>query len=113
MPDKSRHLDRADKHLRKGRMEDALEELVAVVELDPSDLPVRQRAAELAVTLGRGTEAGRLLGGMFDQQLAAGDKAQAIATYRRLVKVSAPGPDRALAYARLVNGTSRRRLQIP
>jgi diguanylate cyclase (GGDEF)-like protein len=107
MPDKFRHLERADKHLRKGKMDEALEELVAAVDADPSDLVVRQRAAELAITLGRGSEGGRLLGGVFDQQLAAGDKAQAIATYRKLAKLSPPGPERALAYARLVNGGSR------
>src|SRR4051794_20031953 len=107
MPDKFRHLERADKHLRKGRMDDALEELVAAADADPSDVAIVQKAAELAITVGRGNEAGRLLAGVFDQQLASGDKTQAAATYRRLAKLASPGPERALAYARLANGSSR------
>jgi len=38
MADKLRHLDRADKFLRKGRMDAALEELVAAVDTDPNEI---------------------------------------------------------------------------
>jgi GGDEF domain-containing protein/tetratricopeptide (TPR) repeat protein len=107
MTDKFRHLERAEKHLRKGRMDAALEELVTAVDADPNDLAVRQKAVDLALTVGRGTEAARLLGGMFDQQLAAGDKLQAVATYRKLAKLAPPGPERAFAFARLLEGSSR------
>src|SRR5205823_4064403 len=61
MSDVAKRLEKADKYLQKGKVEDALEELLRANEDDPNNEPVAQKAADLCVTLNRNADATRLL----------------------------------------------------
>ena len=108
MADKLKHLDKAEKLLRRGKMDDALGELLFALDADPADNALRQRAADLCLTMGRGGEAARLLSEMFDRDVAAGDHGSAITTFRKLAKLTPPTPHRSLAFGRLVEKSNKK-----
>ena len=107
MPDISRRLDRAEKHLQKGRQDAALEEYLAAVQEDPGNDLVRQTAADLCLALGNQREAVIHLSTLFDHQASAGDAAKAIINYKKLARAGQPSVDQTFKFGQLVERTSR------
>ena len=70
MSNVAKRLEKADKYLQKGKIEDALEELLRANEDDPSNEQVAQKAADLCVSLNRNVDATRLLAFLFEKQAA-------------------------------------------
>src|ERR1051326_4986960 len=108
MPDISKRLEKADKYLQKGKPDAALEEFMAILEEDPRNDAVRQKAADLCVTLNRAGEAYLLLAEMFKQEAAIGDGSRAINTYKRLARVGKPELDQTLLYAQLCEKSNKK-----
>jgi diguanylate cyclase (GGDEF)-like protein len=108
MPDIAKRLEKADKYLQKGKPEAALEEYLAALDEDPRNDGVRQKAADLCVTLNRTAEAFQLLVEMFKQEAAVGDAARAVNTYRRMARVGKPEVEQTLQYAQLCEKSNRK-----
>ena|SRR5579863_4769400 len=102
MPDISKRLEKAEKHLQKGRSEAALEEYLAALDEDPKNDQVRQTAADLCLACGRKSEAASLLTYLLEQQVTSGDPRGAV-TYKKLAKIATPSPFQMLQYAQLIS----------
>lgn len=101
MPDISKYLERADKYLHKGRHEDALEEYLRFLDEEPENQAVRQAAAELCVSLNRNSDATTMFSQIYDHQVAIGDSARAVITYKKLVRVGKPTSQQMLQFAQI------------
>ena len=104
----SKRVERAEKYLQKGKTADALTEFLAVLEADPENDSVRQMAADLCVSLSRTSDAVRLLGQLFDRQLAASDVSRASLTYKRLARLVNPSTEQKLGFAKLVEQSNKK-----
>jgi GGDEF domain-containing protein/tetratricopeptide (TPR) repeat protein len=108
MPDISKHLEKAERLLQKGKSKDALREYLQVLEENPEHELAALAAAELHLSLGYDRQAANLLVGIFDRQAAQGQRPQAIITYRKLLKISNLTPERSLQAARFLESANRR-----
>lgn len=108
MADISKRLDKAEKYLQRGKPEAAVEECLSILEDDPKNEQVRQTAADLCLALGRNGEAAALLSYLFEEEVAAGENAKGIVTYRKLAKISVPTPLQTFHYARLAEKKDQR-----
>ena len=108
MSDISKHLEKADKYLQRGKHADALEEYLQALDEQPSNMAIRQAAAELCVSLNRQSEAVGMFGQIFDQQVAIGDSARAVITYKKLARVGKPSLQQMLQFAHIQEKTNRK-----
>src|SRR5215472_1616926 len=108
MADISKRLDKAEKYLQRGKPEAALEEYLGILEEEPKNEQVRQTAADLCLALGRGSEAASLLSYLFDDEVAAGESARGIVTYKKMAKISIPTPLQTFHYAQMVEKKDKR-----
>ena len=104
----NKRVERAEKYLQKGKTAEALTEFLAVLETDTENDSVRQMAADLCVSLSRTSDAIRLLGQLFDRQLAAGDVSRASLTYKRLARLVNPSTEQKLGFAKLVEQSNKK-----
>lgn len=109
MADISKRLERAEKYLQKGKQDAALEEFLQALREDPHNEKVRQTAADLCLSTGRTREAGQLLLALFDSQAGANDAARAIATYKKLVRVTTPPVEQTFRFALFQERSGNRR----
>jgi diguanylate cyclase (GGDEF)-like protein len=107
----SKRVERAEKYLQKGKTADALTEFLAVLDADPENDSVRQMAADLCVSLSRTSDAVRLLGQLFERQLAAADVSRASLTYKRLARLVNPSTEQKLGFAKLVEQSNKKLAQ--
>ncbi|MFB3815274.1 MAG: tetratricopeptide repeat protein [Terriglobales bacterium] len=107
MPESARHLEKAEKHLQKGRLDAALREYQEVLAEEPGHEVAAQAAADLCLKLGYGKEAVRLLQDLFERQATAG-QVTAAATYKKLAKLTAVTADQSLRTARLLESVNRK-----
>ena len=63
----ARRVEKAEKLLQKGKTAEALAEYLLVLQDDPQNDNVRQMAADLCLSLNKGTQAVGLLGELFDR----------------------------------------------
>lgn len=108
MPDISKHLEKAEKYLQKGKHEDALREYLQVLDEQPSNLAVRQTAAELCVSLNRYSDAASLFSHIYDGQVAGGDSARAVITYKKLIRVGKPSLQQMLQFAHIQERSNKK-----
>jgi diguanylate cyclase (GGDEF)-like protein len=108
MSDISRHLEKAEKYLQRGKLDDALEEYLQILDEQPSNHGVRQTAAELCLSLNRLTDAAGMFSQIFDNQAATGDNARAAITYKKLVRLGKPTLQQMLQYAHIQERTNRK-----
>src|SRR5438270_2981571 len=99
MSDASKRLEKADKYLQKGKVEEALGELLAAVDEDPENNLVCERAADMCISQNRAKEAAGLLTGLFDRLASSGDQAKAIVTYKKLARVGSPRVEQTFRFA--------------
>ena len=82
----ARRVERAEKLLQKGKTGEALDEYMQVLAEDPQNDNVRQMAADICLSLQRTAEAVKLLGDLFERQIAAGENTRASLTYKKLAR---------------------------
>jgi len=109
MADISKRLEKAEKYLQKGKVESALEEYLSVLDQDPGNDTARQTAADLFLQVNRGNEAAALLSELFDRQVAAGDNARAMVTYKKLARIVPPALGQTLRFAQVSERSGSRR----
>lgn len=102
MSDISKRLEKAERHLQKGRPEAALEEYLAALKEDPRNDHVRQAAADLCLACGRKSEAVSLLSHLLNEQMSTSDP-RGVVTYKKLAKIAPPTPFQMLQYAQLIS----------
>src|SRR5947209_15028233 len=98
----ARRVERGEKLLQKGKPAEALEEFLQILALDSANDTVRQMAADLCLSLQRMPEAVRLLGELFERQMAAGDAIRASLTYKKVARFTSPNCDQKMRFAQLL-----------
>lgn len=104
----AKRLEKADKYLQKGKLSSALEELRLVLQEDAGNDYARQRAADLALSLGETDEAGRYLCELFDHSSTQGRPSDAVNYYKKLMRLGPVDTDRTFKYAQLIEKSSPR-----
>jgi diguanylate cyclase (GGDEF)-like protein len=108
MADISKHIEKADKYLQRGKAEDALEELKAALDLEPENTLVRERACDICISLNRQREATNMLSDLLDRYFAIGDQARAVVTYKKLTRIAGATVTQTFRYAQLIEKTNRK-----
>lgn len=103
-----RRVERAEKLLQKGKAPEALEEYLQVLRDDPENDKVRELAADLCLAQARGKDAARLLGELFERQVAAGDATRASLTYKKLARHGNPSWDQKFRFGQLLEGSNKK-----
>jgi diguanylate cyclase (GGDEF)-like protein len=104
----ARRVERGEKLLQKGKPAEALDEFLQILTLDPANDTVRQMAADLCLSLQRMPDAVRLLGELFERQMAAGDAIRASLTYKKLARFTSPTCDQKIRFAQLLESSNRK-----
>src|SRR5215469_5608900 len=104
----ARRVERGEKLLQRGKPGEALEEFLQTLSLDPANDTVRQMAADLCLSLQRSADASRLLGELFERQMAAGDGMRASLTYKKLSRFANPSCEQKIRFAELLEGSNRK-----
>jgi diguanylate cyclase (GGDEF)-like protein len=104
----AKHIERAEKLLQKGKPAEALEAYSQALAGDPDNDTVRQMAADLCLSLQRTPEAVRLLGELFEHQLAAGDATHASITYKKLARFVNPTWEQKVRFGELLENSNRK-----
>ena len=104
----ARRVERGEKLLQKGKPAEALEEFLQIMALDTGNDTVRQMASDLCLSLQRIPEAVRLLGELFERQVAAGDAIRASLTYKKLARFATPTCDQKIRFGHLLEPSNRK-----
>ena len=104
----ARRVEKAEKLLQKGKTADALAEYLQILEDDPQNDNVRQMAAELSLSLNKGAQAVRLLGELFERQVAALDANRASLTYKKLARYTNPTWEQKVKFGQLLEQSNKK-----
>jgi len=104
----ARRVEKAEKLLQKGKTADALAEYLQILEGDPENDNVRQMAAELSLSLNKGPQAVRLLGELFERQVAATDATRASLTYKKLARYTNPTWEQKVRFGQLLEHSNKK-----
>ncbi|HXZ80568.1 MAG TPA: tetratricopeptide repeat protein [Terriglobales bacterium] len=108
MSDTAKHLEKAEKLLQRGKLSQALGEFQAILEEDPDNDSIRQRAVDVCLSLNQPNEAINLQAELFDRQVSSGHVAEAINSYKRLLRMGGATHARTLQYAELLEASDPR-----
>jgi len=106
--DVARRIEKAEKLLQKGKTPDALAEYLQILEIDPHNDNVRQIAADLCLSVNRGPQAVRLLGELFERQVAASDATRASLTYKKLARYANPTWEQKVRFGHLLERSNKK-----
>ena len=104
----ARRVEKAEKLLQKGKTADALAEYLQILEGDPQNDNVRQVAADLCLSLNKGAQAVRLLGELFERQVAAADATRASLTYKKLARYANPSLEQKVRFGQLLEQSNKK-----
>ncbi|MGD0507652.1 MAG: diguanylate cyclase [Terriglobales bacterium] len=104
----ARRVEKAEKLLQKGKTADALAEYLQILESDPENDNVRQMSAELCLSLNKGPQAVRLLGELFERQVAATDATRASLTYKKLARYANPTWEQKVRFGQLLEHSNKK-----
>src|SRR5215471_9587884 len=104
----ARLTEHAEKLLQKGKTAEALQEYLQVLVADPENDNVRQMAADLSLSVNRTRDAVRLLGELFDRQVAGGDATRASLTYKKLARHGNPTWEQKIRFGSLLEQSNKR-----
>jgi len=104
----AKRVERAEKLLQKGKTAEALEEYLLVLRDDPENDVVRQLSADLCLSLSRNADAVKLLGELFERQVAAGDATRASLTYKKLARHGSPTWQQKFRFGQLLEGSNKK-----
>jgi diguanylate cyclase (GGDEF)-like protein len=104
----ARRVEKAEKLLQKGKTADALAEYLQILEGDPQNDNVRQVAADLCLSLNKRAQAVRLLGELFERQVAAADATRASLTYKKLARYANPSWEQKVRFGQLLEQSNKK-----
>ena len=108
MADASKLIDRGERLLEKGKPELALAEFRAAIELQPNDEALLQRAADLALSIGKLGLATDMLRRLFAKAVENKQLGNSALVFRKLQRMKALDPEVVYRYAELCESTSRK-----
>ena len=103
-----KRIERAEKLLQKGKTAEALEEYLQVLRDDHENDVVRQLSADLCLSVNRNPDAVKLLGDLFERQVAAGDATRASLTYKKLARHGSPTWQQKFRFGQLLEGSNKK-----
>jgi len=106
--DIARRVEKAEKLLQKGKTADALAEYLQILEADPQNDNVRQMAADLCLSLNQREQAVRLMGELFERQIAATDATRASLTYKKLARYANPTWEQKVRFGQLQEHSNKK-----
>jgi diguanylate cyclase (GGDEF)-like protein len=101
-------VDHAEKLLQKGKTAEALEEYLQILVQDAENNNVRQMAADLCLSVNRTRDAVRLLGELFERQVAAGEATRASLTYKKLARYGNPSWQQKVRFGQLLEQSNKK-----
>jgi diguanylate cyclase (GGDEF)-like protein len=104
----ARRVEKAEKLLQKGKTADALAEYLQILAEDPQNDNVRQMAADLCISLNKGAQAVKLLGELFERQVAATDATRASLTYKKLARYANPTWEQKVRFGQLLEHSNKK-----
>ena len=104
----ARRIEKAEKLLQKGKTADALTEYLQILESDPQNDNVRQMAADLCLSLNKGAQAVKLMGELFERQVAAADATRASLTYKKLARYANPTWEQKVRFGQLLEHSNKK-----
>jgi|HubBroStandDraft_1064217.scaffolds.fasta_scaffold00323_2 diguanylate cyclase (GGDEF)-like protein len=104
----ARRVEKAEKLLQKGKTADALAEYLLILESDAQNDNVRQMAADLCLSLNKGPQAVRLMGDLFERQVAAADATRASLTYKKLARYTNPTWEQKVHFGQLLEHSNKK-----
>src|SRR5271166_5910508 len=104
----ARRVEKAEKLLQKGKTADALTEYLLILESDPQNDNVRQMAADLCLSVNKGSQAVRLMGELFERQVAAADATRASLTYKKLARYTNPTWEQKVRFGQLLEQSNKK-----
>src|SRR5260370_11357527 len=104
----ARRVEKAEKILQKGKTADALAEYLQILEGDSQNDNVRQVAAELCLAVNKGEQAVRLLGELFERQVAAADATRASLTYKKLARYATATWEQKVRFGQLLEHSNKK-----
>ncbi len=104
----ARRIEKAEKLLQKGKTADALAEYLQILESDPQNDNVRQMAADLCLSLNKGPQAVKLMGELFERQVAAADATRASLTYKKLARYANPTWEQKVRFGQLLEHSNKK-----
>ncbi|MGA7648563.1 MAG: hypothetical protein WBW01_18795, partial [Terriglobales bacterium] len=104
----ARRIEKAEKLLQKGKTADALAEYLQILESDPQNDNVRQMAADLCLSLNKGAQAVKLMGELFERQVAAADATRASLTYKKLARYANPTWEQKVRFGQLLEHSNKK-----
>jgi diguanylate cyclase (GGDEF)-like protein len=104
----ARRVEKAEKLLQKGKTADALAEYLQILESDPQNDNVRQMAADLCLSLNKGAQAVKLLGELFERQVAAMEATRASLTYKKLARYTNPTWEQKVRFGQLLEHSNKK-----
>ena len=102
MADISKHLEKAQKYIEKGKIEQAAEEYRAIVEGEPRNPEHLRTLADLLTRSNRASEAVNFYGLLFDRYVELNDARKAEALFRKSLKTAPQPPERIANFGFLV-----------
>lgn len=106
--DVARRIEKAEKLLQKGKPPDALAEYLQILEIDPQNDNVRQIAADLCLSVNKGAQAVKLLGELFERQVATADATRASLTYKKLARYANPTWEQKVRFGQLLERSNKK-----
>ena len=106
--DIARRVDKAEKLLQKGKTADALAEYLQILESDSQNDNVRQMAADLCLSLNKGAQAVKLMGELFERQVAAAEATRASLTYKKLARYTNPSWEQKVRFGQLLENSNKK-----
>jgi diguanylate cyclase (GGDEF)-like protein len=104
----TKRVERAEKLLQKGKTQEALDDYMLVLRDDPENDVVRQLAADLCLSVSRNADAVKLLGDLFERQVASGDATRASLTYKKLARHGNPTWQQKVRFGQLLEGSNKK-----
>jgi len=104
----ARQVEKAEKLLQRGKTSDALAEYLQILADDPQNDNVRQMAADLSLSLNKGAQAVRLLGELFERQVAVMDATRASLTYKKLARYATPTWEQKVRFGQLLEQSNKK-----
>src|SRR5262245_27285851 len=102
MPDAAKHIERAEKLIQKGKLNEAIEAYKLALQEDPNSDAVVEIVAELYQRVGQTTTAQECFAYLFDKHMEKADPAKAVVIFRKMARLGPPDPGRQLIFARLL-----------
>src|SRR5258707_7272281 len=105
MADTSKILEKAEKLVQKGKLDDAIQEYVQAIAADPNNQAIVEIVAELYLRQGHPAKGQESYLYLFDKLREKGDTAKATLVFRKLMKIGPQEPARVMEFARLLEKT--------